>query len=131
MKAFYQQYADGTVSVCPSLTMWGGMMGSGGMMGGGMMWGSITGGGWLMQHPTAFGDWQTMRARQLTQVGSWWAKYRAHPLSTTAAKAMTSMRGRHKTQDLAFMTNHGVSSGTAWSYRGWMGMGGSWGGFGW
>ena len=29
------------------------------------------------------------------------------------------------------MSNHHITSGTAWSYRGWMGRGGTWGGFGW
>jgi hypothetical protein len=128
MKAFYQQYADGTSWVCPALGMWGG-----GMMGGmgGMMWGTGYGAGWLMRHPGAFSGWQTLRAKQLGQVQAWWTKYHAHPFSTAAKDALATMRSHHKTQDLTFLKKHNVSNNTAWSYRGWMGLGGTWGGWGW
>jgi hypothetical protein len=130
MKAFYQQYADGTDWVCPALTMWGGM--GGGMMGGGWtMWGTGYGTGWLLTHATAFDRWQTLRAKQMSQVSTWWTTYRAQPFSTAAQSALTAMRSRHRTQDLTYMSNHHITSGSAWSYRGWMGLGGTWGGWGW
>jgi hypothetical protein len=130
MKAFYEQYANGTTWVCPALSMWGGM--GGGMMGGdATMWGTGYGSGWLMKHPAAFAGWQTLRTRQISQVRAWWTKYHAHPLSTAAQNALTAMRAHHKTQDLTFMSSHHVSNNTAWSYRGWMGLGGTWGGRGW
>lgn len=129
MKAFYQQYANGTTWVCPALTMWGGM--GGGMVGGWTMWGTGYGTGWLVKHPAAFAAWQTLRARQVSHVRSWWMKYRSAPYGTAAQNALKAMRARHKAQDLTYMSDHHVTSGTAWSYRGWMGLGGTWGGFGW
>jgi hypothetical protein len=126
MKAFYQQYADGTTWVSPALTMWGG-----GMMGGGMMWGTGYGTGWLMKHPAGFAAWQTLRAKQMSDVHGWWMKHRAQPSGAAAQLALTTMRAHHKAQDLTYMRQRHISSGSAWSYRGWMGMGGTWGGFGW
>jgi hypothetical protein len=127
MKAFYQQYGGGAKWVCPALGMWGG-----GMMGSGqMMWGTGYGSGWLLQHPAAFAGWQQMRARQISQVSAWWSHHRAQPFSAAAQKTLTAMRSHHKTQALAYMRGHHVSGSTAWSYRGWMGLGGTWGGWGW
>ena len=101
------------------------------MGGGGRMWGTGYGSGWLMKHPGAFAGWQTLRTKQISQVHAWWTKYHAHPFSTTAQNALHDHALASQDAGPDLHEQPPSRAAHAWSYRGWMGLGGTWGGWGW
>jgi hypothetical protein len=138
MRDFYEQYASGTDWTPPAMGMWGGWQ-MGDMMGGGSwnprhMWGTGYGASWMTSHPTGFGQWLTMRGRQMNAMNAWWQQHGAAPGSPTAQAALKTLRAHQRTQVKHFFTQHHLSTTSAMmraATGGWMGLGGMWGGWGW
>jgi hypothetical protein len=138
MKTFYEQYFSGVDWISPMDGMWNGwQMGS--MMGGGSwdaghMWGSGYGAAWMTSHTNGMGQWLAMRGRQMGAMHAWWQHHRAVPGSGPAQAALKTLSGRQRAQVRRFYRQHHLSTSFAMMRAGaggWMGLGGTWGGFGW
>ena len=138
MKSLYEQYANGAVWTAPSSGMWGGwQMGS--MMGGGSwnpthMWGTGYGASWMTSHPAGFGQWLTMRGRQMSAVNAWWQLNSSTPGSPATQAALKTLSSHQRAQVRSFYRQNNLSANGIWmryGAGGWMGLGGMWGGFGW
>ena len=138
MKSFYEQYAKGATWTAPSSGTWSGwQMGS--MMGGGSwnpkhMWGTGYGASWMTSHPTGFGQWLTMRGRQMRATNAWWQQNSSAPGSPAAQAALKTLSAHQRAQVKRFYQQHHLSANSRWmryGAGGWMGLGGMWGGFGW
>jgi hypothetical protein len=136
MKTFYEQYGNGATWTCPAAGMWGGWQG--GMMGGSWdpshMWGSGYGASWMTGHRSGFRQWIALRARQTAAVTAWQQSYAGNLTGSAAQTALQSMRTHMRTQVKSFYRNHGMTATTTrmrYGAGGWMGLGGTWGGWGW
>ncbi len=114
MKAFYQQYGNGTAWTCPSGGMWGGWQ-TGGMMGSGSwnashMWGAGYGASWMTSHTRGFGNWLTMRGRQTTAMRGWQQRYASNLRSATAQTALRTLTMHNRTQVKSFYRHHGMAT---------------------
>ena len=138
MKDFYELYGNGAAWLCPSSGMWGGWQ-MGGMMGGGgwdpgHMWGTGYGASWMMSHPAGFGQWLSMRDRQMSAMNDWWQQNGSAPGSPAARTALRTLTSHQRSQVRSFYRHHNLPVTTTWmryGAGGWMGLGGMWGGFGW
>ena len=138
MQDFSEQYASGTDWTPPAMGMWGGWQ-MGDMMGGGSwnprhMWGTGYGASWMTRHPAGFGQWLTMRGRQMNAMNARWQQNGAAPGSPAAHAALKTLRAHQRTQVKHFFTQHHLPTTSAMmraATGGWMGLGGMWGGWGW
>lgn len=110
-----------------------------GMMDGGSwnpnhMWGTSYGAAWMASHLSGFGQWLTMRGRQMSAMNTWWQQNNSAPGSPTAQAALKTLSEHQRAQVKRFYQHHNLSASTGrmrYGAGGWMGLGGVWGGFGW